>query len=70
MDYDNNIVFRDCQTHFLNIYSKRKEILLIFFRHAVELPIKINRYLTTFEILAYIERETAKNDNYTGNWTS
>jgi len=37
---------------------------LIFFRHFVELPAKINRYWTTFPTLAEIERE-AKNDNST-----
>jgi len=40
-DYDKNIVFRDCQMHVLNIYLRRKEILLIFFCHFVELPAKI-----------------------------
>jgi len=39
-DYDTNIMFRDFQMHFLNIYLRRKEILLIFFRHFVELPAK------------------------------
>jgi len=39
-EYDKNIVFMDCQVHFLNIYLKRKEIRLIFFRHFVELPAK------------------------------
>jgi len=40
-DYDKNIVFIDRQMHFfLNIYLRRKEILLIFFRHFVELPAK------------------------------
>jgi len=39
-DYDKNIVFMDCQMHFLNIYLRIKEILLIFFRHFVELPAK------------------------------
>ena len=34
-DYDKNIVFMDCQMHFLNIYLKRKELILIFFRHLV-----------------------------------
>jgi len=55
-DYDNNFVFMDCQMHFLNIYLNRKEILLIFFRHFVELPAKIIRYWTSFETLAEIER--------------
>ena len=54
-DYDKNIVFMDCQMHFLNINFRRKEILLIFFRYFVELPAKINRYWTTFETLAEIE---------------
>jgi len=39
-DYDKNIVFMDCQMHFLNIYLRIKEILLIFFRHFLELPAK------------------------------
>jgi len=29
-DYDKNIVFKYCQMDFLNIYMRRKEILLIF----------------------------------------
>ena len=33
---------------FLNIHLRRKEILVIFFRHLVELPAKINRYCTTW----------------------
>jgi len=39
-DYDKNIVFRECQMHILNIYLRRKAILLIFFSHLVELPAK------------------------------
>jgi len=39
--YDKNIVFRDCQMHNINIYLRIKEILLIFFRHFVERPVKI-----------------------------
>jgi len=46
-DYD-NIVFMDCQMHFLNIYLRRKEILLIFFRHFVELPAKKQPLLDYF----------------------
>jgi len=55
--------------HFVNIYIRRKEILLIFFRHFVELPAKNHgliirfigpckktTYWTTFETLAEIER--------------
>jgi len=38
-DYDKNIVCMDCQMHFLNIYLRRKEIPLIFFR-----LLKIDRY--------------------------
>ena len=37
-DFDKNIVFIDCQMHILNIYLRRKAILLIFFRYFVELP--------------------------------
>jgi len=59
-DYDKNIVFLGTKSIFLNIYLRRKEILLIVFRHFVELPAKVNRYWTTFETLAEIERE---NDN-------
>jgi len=36
-DYDKNIVLR---MHFLNICLRRQEILLIFFRHFVELHAK------------------------------
>ena len=46
-DYD-NIVFMDCQMHFLNIYLRRKEILLILFRHCVELPVKNQQLLDYF----------------------
>ena len=56
-DYDKNIVFRDCQMHFLNIYLGRKKILLIFLRHFVDLPATISRYWTTFQTLAKIERD-------------
>jgi len=45
-EYDQNIVFRDCRVHcFLNIYSRRKDILLISFRHFVELPAKFQLLL-------------------------
>ena len=54
-DYDKNIVFMDCQMHFLNIYLRKMEILLIFFRQFDKLPANINRYRTTFETLAEIE---------------
>ena len=54
-NYDKNIVFKDCQMHFLNIYLRRKKMLLIFFRHFVKLPAK-NHYWTLFETLAEIER--------------
>jgi len=37
-DCDKNIVFMDYQMHLLNIYLRTNEILLIFFRHFVELP--------------------------------
>ena len=56
-DYDKNIVFLGTKSIFLNIYLRRKEILLIVFRHFVA---KDNRYWTTFETLAEVERE---NDN-------
>ena len=55
-NYDKNIVFKDCQMHFLNIYLRRKEMPLIFFRNFVKLPAKINHYWTLFETLAEIER--------------
>ena len=61
-EYDKNNVFLGTKSIFLNIYLRRKEILLIVFRHFVELPAKDNRYWTTFETLAEIERE---NDNST-----
>ena len=49
-DYDKNIVFRGCQMHFLNIYFKRKETILTFFRHFVNCQklLLSNRYWTTF----------------------
>jgi len=48
-DYDKNTVFRSCQMHFfLNIYLRRREILLIFFRHFVELPAKNQPLLDYF----------------------
>jgi len=41
-DYDKNIdiVLRDCQCIIVYIYLRRKDILLIFFRHFVECPAK------------------------------
>ena len=47
-DCDKNIVFRDCQMHPLTIYLRRKEILLIFFRHFVEPPAKNQPLLDYF----------------------
>jgi len=47
-DYDKFIVFRDCQLNFLNIYVKRKDIFLIFFRQFVELPAKNQPILDYF----------------------
>jgi len=41
-------LFRDCQMHFLNIYLRRKEILLFFFRYSVELPAKNQPLLDYF----------------------
>jgi len=38
--YDKKLVFTDCQMQFLNIYLRRNEIILIFFRNFVELPAK------------------------------
>ena len=61
-DYDKNIVFIDCQMHFLNIYLRTKEILLGFFRHFVE------RYWTTFETLAKIERGCKDRQLCMGDW--
>jgi len=43
--------------HFLNIYLRRNEILVIFFRHFVELPDKNQPLLDYFDTLAEIERE-------------
>jgi len=40
-DYDRNIVFSDYQMHYFKFYLRRKEILLIFFRHFVERPANI-----------------------------
>ena len=37
---DKNIVFKNFQMHFLNMYLRRKEILLIFFRQFIERPAK------------------------------
>jgi len=45
--YDKNFVFMDYQMHCLDIYMRRKEILLLLW---------INRYWTTFETLAEIEK--------------
>jgi len=39
-DYDKNIVFRDCQMHFLNINLRKKGDPFDFFHHFVELPAK------------------------------
>ena len=47
-DYDKNIVFRDFQMHLLNIYMRKKEILLIFLRHFVELAAKNQPLLDYF----------------------
>jgi len=49
--YDKNIVFRDCQMHNFNIYLRIKEILLIFFRHFVERPVKIFTWPTIIGLL-------------------
>jgi len=46
-DYD-KIMFMDCQIHFLNIYLRRKEILLFFFHHFVELLAKNQPLLDYF----------------------
>ena len=55
-DYDKNMVFRDCQVHFFNIYMRRKQILLIIFRYFVEVSANninmINRCWPTFDTLA------------------
>ena len=47
---------------FLNIYLRRREILLIFFRHFVELPAKNQPLLDYFWDISR-DWETAKNDN-------
>jgi len=39
-DHDKNIVFRDCQMHYILYLFEKKEILLIFFRHFLERPAK------------------------------
>ena len=63
-----SIVLRDCQMQILNIYMRRKGVLLIFFRHFVELLLpKINRYWATFETLAEIERD-CKERNLNSAW--
>jgi len=52
-------VFSDGQMHILNIYLRRKAILLIFFRHFVELSAKKSPVIgLSFETLAEIERTT------------
>ena len=56
-DYDKNIVFRDCQMHFLNIYLTNKEIFWFSSDVLLKFLPKINRYWTTFETLAEIERD-------------
>jgi len=56
-DYDKNIVFRDCQMHVLNIYLRRKAILLIFLVILLNFLPKINRCWTIFKTLADIERD-------------
>jgi len=53
---------------FLNIYLRRKEILLIFFRHFVELPAKIQPLFTIIETLAEIERNCEERQLYMGDW--
>jgi len=47
-NYDKNVVFRDWQMHFLNIYSRRNGILLIFLRHLVNLLAKNQPLLDYF----------------------
>ena len=54
-DYDKFIVFRDCQMHFLKYLFEKKGDIFIFFIFI--LVVKINRYWTTFETLAEIERD-------------
>ena len=61
-DYDKNIVFMYCQIHFLNIYLRRNQILLIFFRHFVELPAKSQPLLNYFWDISR-DWEAARNDN-------
>ena len=62
-DYDKNIVFKACQMLFLNIYLRRKEIFLIFFRHFVELSSKTQPLLDYCSDLSRDLKETTKNDN-------
>jgi len=49
-DCNKNIVFMDCQIHLylFIIYLRRKQILLIFFRHFVELSAKSQPLLDYF----------------------
>ena len=57
---DWNIVFMDCQMYFVNIYLRRKDILLILFRNCVALPAKTNRGVLRHEQRL---RKAARNDN-------
>ena len=62
-DYDKIIVFMDCQNHFFKyLFEIFLEILLIFFRHFVELSAKIN---VIGLLLRHKQRlrEAARNDN-------
>ena len=57
-----------------NVYLRRNEILLIIFRHFVELPAKnlnmINSYWTTFETLTEIERDCNERQLCVGDCSS
>ena len=73
-NYGKNIVFMDCQMKKKSVYLRRKVILLIIFRHCVELPAKnlnmINSYWTTFETLTEIERDCKERQLCVGDCSS
>jgi len=60
-EYDKNIVFRDCQMHYFKHLFEKKgdpfDFLLSFCWTTCQNLYMINRYWTTFETLADIERD-------------
>ena len=66
-DYNKNIVLRDCQTNYFQYLFEKKGDPFDFLPSFCWTPCQniymINRYWTSFETLAVIERETAENDN-------